>query len=79
VKRGQIDPNVRVHGNQTFNTFEDWDGGEVPAELEHVMVYELEAMVEGEASVAEVDAEKRLVYLNVYWHNLRPYTDPTAL
>jgi len=66
--RAEIDPNVRVRGNQTFTTFSCCD--RVPLPGEHVTVYEPESGVEGPAVVTDVDDTKRLVYLKVDWERL---------
>lgn len=66
--RVEIDPNVRVRGNQTFSTFEDCD--RIPAVGEPVIVYESEAAIEGPAVVTGLDEGKRLVYLDVDWSSL---------
>lgn len=67
-----IDPNVRVNGNETCAGFEDVDGqvafgDSVTAVIEETGgdsgVRELSAP----AQVAQIDDEKRLVYLAVRW------------
>lgn len=66
-----IDPNVRVHGNQTYAGFEDIDGP-VPRVGEPVTVHEPESSLSGTAHVARVDEKTLLVYLEVDWSALRP-------
>jgi hypothetical protein len=69
-----IDPNVRSAGNRTYAGFEDVRGGFVedlaPGDL--VTVLEEESDVIGEAFVAEISEPNQLIYLDVYWHTLRP-------
>lgn len=64
-----IDPNVRVRGNQTFAGFEDADASVRP--YEWVDVVEPESGARGAAMVTEVDEDKRLIYLSVIWVGFR--------
>lgn len=66
--RCEVDPNVRVRGNQTFTRFADCD--RVPAIGEHVIVFESEADIEGPAMCTGLDEGKQLIYLDVDWARL---------
>lgn len=63
-----IDPNVRVRGNDTYSGFEDVAGElAVGADVE-VFVEETELV--GQGRIAEIDPDRRLVYLSVDWSSL---------
>lgn len=72
--RIEIDPNVRVEGNNTFSGFSHIN---VNAEFyavregEPVLVYEPEADIEGFGWVYRMDYEKELVFIKVDWSSLR--------
>jgi hypothetical protein len=70
LTRVEIDPNVRVRGNQTFTGLEEVEGPIAVGVW--VRVYERESGVEGDAWVTDVDEGKGLVYLNVIWSSLKP-------
>lgn len=67
-----IDLNVRVRGGQTFSGFEDVSpdasalsvGDKVGLTCDNLPII-------GEATVADLDHEKRLIYLSVPWGDLR--------
>lgn len=69
-----IDPNVRTEGNRTYGGFEDVRGGFVDdlSPGDQVTVVEEESDVIGEATVYQINPERRLVYLVVNWSSLRP-------
>lgn len=75
--RVRIDPNIRVHGQDTLVGFEDVEG--IDALVLHigevVTVYEPESGLRGEGSIIEVDPVKQLVTLAVDWSSLRPEDD----
>lgn len=65
----EIDPNVRVRGNQTRVGLEDADG---PLEVGmDVVVLESESGLSGPGRVLEVDAARGLAFLEVEWAALR--------
>ena len=68
MTRIEIDPNVRVRGNQTYSGYEDVTGDLVLHDM--VEVYESEAGIVGTAEVTEIDAERKLVYLAVDWSSI---------
>lgn len=73
-----IDPNIRLPGNQTFAGFEDVQRFPIHVGME-VEVYEEESGVHGHGSVASIDEERELVYLNVEWSSLAyPENGPAA-
>lgn len=68
--RVEIDPNIRVRGNQTLADYGDADG---PLSVgQPVRVHESEAGIVGDGVVTELDPEKRLAVLRVDWASLRP-------
>lgn len=74
--RVEIDPNVRVRGNQTFTGLENCHG---PIAVDHeVTVYESEAGIEGRGVITDIDYDKRLVYLRVDWAGLHDMEDRDA-
>lgn len=68
MKRVEIDPNIRVHGQLTYTGFEDCS--EPVYENEIVEVYESEAGLHGQGTVWGVDADKEIVYIYVDWKRL---------
>jgi hypothetical protein len=69
LSRVEIDPNVRVRGNQTFSGLENVYG---PIAIgQAVQVFEPEANIVGDAWVSDIDNDKGLVYLRVMWSSLR--------
>jgi hypothetical protein len=64
----EIDPNVRVRGNETYAGFEDVTG--LLEVGEEVTVRESEAGLLGEGRVTHIDLDRRLVYLSVDWASL---------
>ncbi len=77
MTRIAIDLNVRVRGNLTYSGFEDIDG-EIPLDG-IVEVHEPESGVVGTGRVVEQDVDKRLVYLEVNWADLRPAPRPVLV
>lgn len=71
MTRITIDPNVRIHGNDTYAGFEDITGGPV-AVGEPVTVVEIESHLIGEGRVTHISEESKLVYLSVDWASLQP-------
>ena len=65
-----IDPNVRVRGNQTYAGFDDVRGMMMVNEA--VEVREREAGLVGVARIVDLDKEAELIYLEVDWKSLRP-------
>ncbi|MEZ0089950.1 hypothetical protein [Streptacidiphilus sp. EB129] len=64
--RIEIDPNVRVRGNQTYSTLDDVTG---PITVgDHVEVYESESGLTGPAQVTAIEGD--FVYLAVPWAEL---------
>lgn len=73
ITRVEIDPNVRVRGNQTMTGLENVYG---PIAIgQPVQVFESEAEIEGDAWVSDIDNRKRLVYLKVVWTSLKGKED----
>jgi hypothetical protein len=73
LTRVEIDPNVRVRGNQTFSGLENVYG---PIAIgQAVQVFESEADVVGDAWVTDIDTKKNHVYLRVMWSSLRSRED----
>lgn len=69
LTRVEIDPNVRVRGNQTRTGLRYVHG---PINVgDEVEVFESEADIEGRAWVADIDNDKGLVYLRVLWRSLK--------
>lgn len=69
MKRISVDLNVRVHGNQTYAGFEDT---EQPVHVgEQVLAWEPEDDIVADATVTEVDGQRRLIYLAVDWYSFR--------
>lgn len=69
ITRVEIDPNVRVRGNQTMTGLENVYG---PISIgQPVEVFESEADIVGDAWVSDIDNAKKLVYLKVRWSSLR--------
>lgn len=66
--RVEIDPNVRVRGNETFSGFEDVAGPLVLGR--EVDVYEPEGGVVGTGTITDIDVERELVYVRVDWSSL---------
>lgn len=65
----EIDPNIRVRGNQTRVGLEDASG---PLEVGmDVMVLESESGLSGPGRVLEIDTARGLVFLEVEWSALR--------
>lgn len=71
VKSLEIDPNVRVRGNQTFVGYEDCS--DVPAEGEVVRVFQPDYRIETTATVSEVSRDSQLIYLRVDWNAFERY------
>ena len=71
MTRIEIDPNVRVRGNQTYSGFEDLVNGGLPRIGDTVAVIETESSLSGEGVVTDVDMSARLIYLSVDWSSLR--------
>lgn len=69
LSRVEIDPNVRVRGNQTFSGMENVYGPIAVGQA--VQVFESEADIVGDAWVTDIDHKKKLVYLRVMWSSLR--------
>lgn len=69
LSRVEIDPNVRVRGNQTFSGLENVYGPIAVGQA--VQVFESEADIVGDAWVTDIDNKKKLVYLRVLWSSLR--------
>jgi hypothetical protein len=74
LKRGpltsvEIDPNVRVRGNQTLSALENVHGPIAVGQA--VEVFEPEADIVGNAWVSDIDTDKGLVYLRVMWSSLK--------
>jgi hypothetical protein len=69
--RIEIDPNVRVRGNQTYTGFEDVQGARSVCVGDMVLAWEREDDIVTDAHVVDVDEERRLVYLAVDWHGWR--------
>jgi hypothetical protein len=67
--RVAIDLNIRIRGNGTYTGLEDVDGLAVAGEP--VEVYEPESGVSGIGCITEVDAVKRIVFLQVNWASLK--------
>jgi hypothetical protein len=65
-----IDPNVRVHGNETYAGYEDVTGNSGMVLGETVEVHEPESGICGLGQITELDSEKRLIYLAVDWSSL---------
>ena len=74
LTRIRIDPNVRVHGDKTYASFDDVTFGELTHVSQTVVVVEPEANLIGRGSVAWFDPFKRLVYLDVNWQSLKETT-----
>ena len=71
--RVEIDPNVRVRGNQTRSGFKYVHG---PIGIgDEVEVFESEAGIKGVGTVTDIDYAKELVYLAVDWASLKPAVD----
>lgn len=68
--RVEIDPNVRVRGNQTFSGLEDVDGPVAVGDT--VTVYEPEADLEGHGEITEINYDKQLVWIRVVWSSVQP-------
>ncbi len=67
-----IDPNVRVHGNDTYAGFEDVVG---PLSVgSEVAVRESEVGLLGIGWITEIDVQRELVYLSVDWAQLHVAT-----
>lgn len=69
ITRVEIDPNVRVRGNQTMTGLENVYGPVAVGQA--VEVFESEAGIVGDAWVSDIDNGKGLVYLKVRWSSLR--------
>ena len=69
-----IDPNVRLNDG-TYSGFEDILSGEVPELGDRVDILEVESGLHGEALVAGIDSDKRIIYLDVKWAELE-WGDP---
>lgn len=73
--RIQIDPNVRVRGDQTVVAFRHVQGPTDESDLVHgadVTVFEPESGIEGFGRIAEVDLGRKLLVLTVDWDSLGP-------
>ena len=73
MTRLRIDPNVRLGKAATYVGFEDVLTVEVPRCGETVQVVEPDSGLSGLASVARVDTERKLIYLNIDWSKLKVY------
>lgn len=69
LSRVEIDPNVRVRGNQTFTGMDNVYGPIAVGQA--VQVFESEADIIGDGWVTDIDTKKNLVYLRVVWSSLR--------
>lgn len=69
LSRVEIDPNVRVRGNQTFTGMDNVYGPIAVGQA--VQVFESEADIVGDGWVTDIDTKKNLVYLRVVWSSLR--------
>lgn len=70
--RIEIDPNVRVRGNQTFTGLGDIHPPGAPVAIgDDVIAFESEAGIAGPARVTDVDREKELIFLAVDWASMR--------
>lgn len=70
ITRVEIDPNVRVRGNQTRTGLDDVYG---PIAVgQPVQVFESEADIVGDAWVTDIEEDMNLVYLRVMWSSLKP-------
>lgn len=69
LSRVEIDPNVRVRGNQTFTGMDNVYGPIAVGQA--VQVFEPEADIVGDGWVTDIDTKKNLVYLRVMWSSLR--------
>jgi hypothetical protein len=69
LSRVEIDPNVRVRGNQTFSGLDNVYGPIAVGQA--VQVFESEADIVGDGWVTDIDTKKNLVYLRVMWSSLR--------
>jgi hypothetical protein len=67
----EIDPNIRVEGNNTYSAFRNFHTNLVAIPGEIVLVVETESGLYGIAQVIRVDYTKNLVYLRVDWHKLQ--------
>ena len=65
-----IDPNVRVAGNQTYSGWEDVHG-RMPRIGDIVAVREPESGLTGTARVTDIEDRGQFIYLAVDWHDLR--------
>lgn len=73
LSRVEIDPNVRVRGNQTFSGLDNVYGPIAVGQA--VQVFEPEADIVGDGWVTDIDHKKKLVYLRVMWSSLRNRED----
>jgi hypothetical protein len=68
--RVEIDPNVRLRGNQTRTGLKYCHGPVAVGDT--VTVYEPEADLEGRGEVTDIDHDKQLVWIRVVWSSLQP-------
>jgi len=68
--RVEIDPNVRVRGNQTRTGMRYVHGPIAVGDT--VTVYEPEADLEGYGAITEIDYNKQLVWIWVNWASVQP-------
>lgn len=68
--RIEIDPNLRVRGNQTIAGFEDIYDGQ-PIVGERCAVFEREAALLGHGWITAIDDAESLIYIDVVWSSLR--------
>lgn len=77
----EIDLNVRTAGNGTYAGFADVRGDATALSVgDAVTVVEPESGLRGEATVRSLDANKRIVYLDVAWTGMRePRSDGSLI
>lgn len=73
--RVEIDPNIRVRGNQTRTGLKHVHGP-IAVGFE-VTVYESESGIEGVGTITDINHAKRLVWLAVDWASLQPKEEAT--
>src|SRR5665213_2881563 len=66
----EINPNLRVEGDQTIADLDEDVHGPVPRQFEEVAVYERASGLFGRAWVSAVDEEDRTILLTVDWASL---------
>lgn len=67
----EVDPNVRVRGNQTYSCFRHVRGADLPAIGDPVQVVEPESGLTGTGTVTDLDHEAEIIYIRVDWRGLR--------